>query len=100
MPWPACKAQDLRPCGATIGNGLRAPSSVLNRERLLGFRNPEISDLSIVEPLLLHRDYETRYTVDLGKVGAQKYAVAATTEVLCLALALDLLTAGEGWRRG
>lgn len=36
-------------------------------------------------PLILHHDYETRSSVNLGKVGAHKYAAAPTTEVLCCA---------------
>ena len=38
---------------------------------------------------VLHRDIETRSTVSLKKVGAHKYAADATTEVLCVAYAVD-----------
>ena len=38
---------------------------------------------------VLHRDIETRSTVDLKKVGAAKYAADPSTEVLCVAYAVD-----------
>ena len=48
---------------------------------------------------VLHRDYETRSRVDLRKVGAHRYAADPSTEVLCVAYAVD-----DGpvqlWRRG
>jgi DNA polymerase len=38
---------------------------------------------------VLHRDYETRSPVNLRKVGAYKYAIDPTTDVLCAAYAVD-----------
>jgi DNA polymerase bacteriophage-type len=38
---------------------------------------------------ILHRDFETRSTADLTKVGAWRYAADSTTEVLCVAYAID-----------
>ena len=38
---------------------------------------------------VLHRDIETRSRVDLRKVGAHKYAADPSTEVLCVAFAVD-----------
>ena len=38
---------------------------------------------------VLHRDYETRSRADLKKVGAHKYAADPSTEVLCVAYAVD-----------
>ena len=38
---------------------------------------------------ILHRDIETRSTVSLKKVGAHKYAADPSTEVLCVAYAVD-----------
>jgi DNA polymerase bacteriophage-type len=38
---------------------------------------------------VLHRDYETRSTVDLARSGAWKYAAHPSTEVLCCAYAVD-----------
>ena len=38
---------------------------------------------------VLHRDIETRSTISLKKVGAHKYATDATTEVVCVAYAVD-----------
>jgi Toprim domain-containing protein len=38
---------------------------------------------------VLFRDYETRSTIDLGDVGPSRYACDPTTEVLCLAYAVD-----------
>ena len=38
---------------------------------------------------VLHRDYETRSRADLKKAGADKYAADKSTEVLCVAYAVD-----------
>ena len=38
---------------------------------------------------VLHRDLETRSTINLRKVGAAKYAANASTEVICVAFAAD-----------
>ena len=38
---------------------------------------------------VLHRDIETRSTISLKKVGAHKYAADPSTEVLCVAYAVD-----------
>ena len=38
---------------------------------------------------VLHRDFETRSQVDLKKVGAHRYAADPSTEVLCMAFAVD-----------
>jgi DNA polymerase len=38
---------------------------------------------------VLHRDYETRSRVDLRKVGTARYAADPSTEVLCVAFAVD-----------
>jgi DNA polymerase len=38
---------------------------------------------------VLHRDYETRGVLPLGKVGAHRYAADPGTEVLCCAFAVD-----------
>src|SRR6185295_10860545 len=38
---------------------------------------------------ILHRDVETRSRADLRKVGPAKYAADKTTEVLCVAYAVD-----------
>jgi DNA polymerase len=38
---------------------------------------------------VLHRDYETRSRVILKSVGAYKYAIDPSTEVLCCAFAVD-----------
>ena len=50
-------------------------------------------------PTVLHLDFETRSAADLKKVGAVRYAMDPTTEVLCAAYRFD-----EGpvllWRRG
>jgi DNA polymerase len=37
----------------------------------------------------LHRDYETRSEVDLRKVGAHAYAAHQSTQILCVAWAVD-----------
>jgi DNA polymerase len=37
----------------------------------------------------LHRDLETRSTLDIGDVGARRYAADPTTTVLCVAYAVD-----------
>jgi DNA polymerase len=42
-----------------------------------------------VSATILHRDYETRSTLDLKKVGAWKYATDPTTDVWCCAHAVD-----------
>jgi DNA polymerase len=38
---------------------------------------------------ILHRDYETRSTLNLKNVGAWRYATCAETEVWCCAYAID-----------
>ena len=38
---------------------------------------------------VLHRDYETRGVVSLGKCGVHRYAADSRTEVLCCAYAID-----------
>jgi DNA polymerase len=38
---------------------------------------------------ILYRDIETRSTLSLAKVGAWRYAADPTTEVLCIAFAVD-----------
>src|SRR5262245_28079345 len=38
---------------------------------------------------ILHRDYETRSTLDLKKVGAWRYAAHPITDVWCCAYAID-----------
>jgi DNA polymerase bacteriophage-type len=38
---------------------------------------------------VLHRDYETRSTIDLTEAGAWKYAAHPSTEVMCCAYAVD-----------
>ena len=38
---------------------------------------------------IIHRDFETRSAVNLKKVGARRYAVGATTSVLCICYAVD-----------
>jgi DNA polymerase len=38
---------------------------------------------------ILFRDYETRSTLDLKRVGAWKYATHSTTDVWCCAYAVD-----------
>ena len=41
------------------------------------------------KPHVLHRDYETRGVLALGKVGAARYAADQNTEILCVAYAVD-----------
>src|SRR5258708_23472749 len=38
---------------------------------------------------VLHRDYETRSRGDLRKVGAHRYAADPSTQILCMAFAVD-----------
>src|SRR5262245_21993271 len=38
---------------------------------------------------VLHRDFETRSRLNLKKVGAHKYAADPSTEILCVAYAVD-----------
>jgi AAA domain/DNA polymerase family A/Toprim domain/CHC2 zinc finger len=39
--------------------------------------------------IILYRDFETRSTLNLAKAGAWRYAADPTTEVLCVAFAID-----------
>src|SRR5215467_9618590 len=38
---------------------------------------------------ILYRDFETRSTLDLSRVGAHRYAADPTTEILCVGYAID-----------
>ena len=50
-------------------------------------RTAVLADATVTH--ILHRDYETRSQVDLKKVGAHRYAADPSTEVLCMAFAVD-----------
>ena len=47
---------------------------------------------------ILHRDYETRSTLDLKKVGVWKYATHPTTDVWCCAYAVNDGPVRSGYR--
>ena len=51
--------------------------------------DPRGTPVDVTITHVLHRDYETRSRVDLKKVGAAKYAADPSTEVLCVAYAVD-----------
>ncbi len=48
-----------------------------------------MAPIGITAAHVLHRDVETRSTVSLKKVGAAKYAADTSTEVICVAFAVD-----------
>ena len=56
----------------------------------LTIAEPEAIPLNTADCVhLLHRDFETRSRASLKTVGAHRYAVDPSTEVLCCAYAVD-----------